>query len=53
MPAGSVCNDSRNIEPGDIFVAIKTEQNDGHNYVEAAFKAGAVAAIVDRKASLS
>jgi len=53
MPAGMVCNDSRKIGPGDVFVAIKTENDDGHRYVEAAFKAGASAAIVDRKAEFS
>lgn len=46
----AVWNDSRKVTPGDVFVAIKTDKDDGHNYVNAAFKAGAVAVIVDRKA---
>lgn len=42
-------HDSRKVGPGSIFVALSSEQNDGHAYVEAAFKAGAVAAIVNKK----
>ncbi|NVJ91103.1 MAG: UDP-N-acetylmuramoyl-tripeptide--D-alanyl-D-alanine ligase [Methylocystaceae bacterium] len=38
--------DSRNIEKGDLFVALKGPSFDGHNYVQAALKAGASAAIV-------
>ena len=41
--------DSRTISKGDIFVAIKGERNDGHDYVETALKAGAGIAIVSRK----
>ncbi len=38
--------DSRSIKPGDLFVALKGENFDGHNFVDAAFKAGAGAALV-------
>ncbi|MBD3320115.1 MAG: UDP-N-acetylmuramoyl-tripeptide--D-alanyl-D-alanine ligase, partial [Chitinivibrionales bacterium] len=34
------------INPGDVFVALETENDDGHRYVNAAFDAGAVAAVV-------
>ena len=34
--------------PGDIFVAIKGETHDGHDFVAAALKAGAGLAIVSR-----
>src|SRR5690606_12758127 len=44
--ARGVSIDSRTIEAGDLFVAIKGENTDGHAYVEAAFSRGAVAAIV-------
>lgn len=37
--------DSRMIEPGYIFVALEGGNVDGHNYIEAAAKKGAVAAI--------
>ncbi|MEZ5691706.1 MAG: UDP-N-acetylmuramoyl-tripeptide--D-alanyl-D-alanine ligase [Rickettsiales bacterium] len=40
--------DSRKVRAGDIFVAIKGEQFDGHDYVVEAFKNGAIAAIVER-----
>lgn len=38
--------DSRTITPGALFVAIRGERLDGHDYVGAAFAAGAGAAIV-------
>jgi len=40
--------DSRQAEPGALFVALKGEQTDGHEYVADAFSRGAVAAIVER-----
>jgi len=38
--------DTRTLRPGDLFFAIKGERLDGHDYVEAALNAGAVAAVV-------
>ncbi|WP_428642655.1 UDP-N-acetylmuramoylalanyl-D-glutamyl-2,6-diaminopimelate--D-alanyl-D-alanine ligase [Roseibium sp.] len=38
--------DSRTLEPGDAFVAIKGDRLDGHDYVEAALEAGASVALV-------
>ncbi|HEY6964812.1 MAG TPA: UDP-N-acetylmuramoyl-tripeptide--D-alanyl-D-alanine ligase, partial [Erythrobacter sp.] len=46
--ASGVEMDSRDVKPGDVFVALKGEAMDGHRFVEAAFAKGAVAAIVDR-----
>ena len=40
--------DSREVEPGDLFVALPGERTDGHQFVGAAFKQGAVAALVRR-----
>ena len=37
--------DTRSLAPGDVFVALK-DARDGHEFVPAAFKAGAAAAIV-------
>ncbi len=37
---------SRETKPGDLFIAIKGEQFDGHDYVEHAAESGAAAAIV-------
>jgi len=41
----SVCIDSRAIEPGCLFVAIKGENFDGHNFVRTALESGAAAAL--------
>lgn len=38
--------DSRTIQPGDLFFAIRGERFDGHDFAEAALKAGAAAAVV-------
>jgi UDP-N-acetylmuramoyl-tripeptide--D-alanyl-D-alanine ligase len=45
-PLLSVSIDSREIEPDALFVAIKGDSLDGHDYVDAALKAGAAAALV-------
>jgi UDP-N-acetylmuramoyl-tripeptide--D-alanyl-D-alanine ligase len=38
--------DSRTVQPGDLFFAVRGERLDGHDYVEAALERGAVAAVV-------
>jgi UDP-N-acetylmuramoyl-tripeptide--D-alanyl-D-alanine ligase len=38
--------DSRDVKPGDLFVALPGEHTDGHRFVAAAFRQGAHAAIV-------
>jgi UDP-N-acetylmuramoyl-tripeptide--D-alanyl-D-alanine ligase len=38
--------DSRTVQPGDLFFAVKGERLDGHEFVAAALKAGAVGAVV-------
>jgi UDP-N-acetylmuramoyl-tripeptide--D-alanyl-D-alanine ligase len=40
--------DSRLIIPGSLFVAIKGEKLDGHDFIAAAFQQGAVVALVER-----
>jgi UDP-N-acetylmuramoyl-tripeptide--D-alanyl-D-alanine ligase len=40
--------DTRTLRPGELFFAIKGERLDGHDYVEAALQAGAVAAVIER-----
>jgi UDP-N-acetylmuramoyl-tripeptide--D-alanyl-D-alanine ligase len=45
--SGLVDTDSRNIGPGDVFVAKPGESTDGHLFVPAAVDAGAVLAIVE------
>jgi UDP-N-acetylmuramoyl-tripeptide--D-alanyl-D-alanine ligase len=46
--ATGVSIDSRTIAGGELFVAIKGERHDGHDFVADAFRRGAVAAIVAR-----
>jgi UDP-N-acetylmuramoyl-tripeptide--D-alanyl-D-alanine ligase len=40
--------DSRTIQPGELFFAVKGERLEGHDYVEKALENGAVAAVVRR-----
>lgn len=42
----AVGTDSRDVRPGELFFAIVGERFNGHDFVEAALKAGAVAAVV-------
>jgi UDP-N-acetylmuramoyl-tripeptide--D-alanyl-D-alanine ligase len=42
-----ISTDSRTVKPGELFVALRGENFDGHKFVEAAAKAGAAGAIVD------
>src|SRR6184192_273234 len=39
--------DSRTLKPDELFVALRGENFDGHNFVQAAAKAGAAGAIVE------
>jgi UDP-N-acetylmuramoyl-tripeptide--D-alanyl-D-alanine ligase len=41
--------DTRTLRKGDLFVALKGENRDGHDFVKAAFDAGAGAALVHRE----
>jgi UDP-N-acetylmuramoyl-tripeptide--D-alanyl-D-alanine ligase len=43
--------DSREVGPGDLFVAMPGTVHDGHKFVDAAFAAGAAAAIVSQPVS--
>src|SRR5271157_4799778 len=38
--------DSRSVQPGQLFFAVKGERLDGHDFVEQALEKGAVAAVV-------
>ena len=40
--------DSRSIQPGQLFFAVKGERLDGHDYVEGALEKGAIAAVVQK-----
>ncbi|MDD2180790.1 MAG: UDP-N-acetylmuramoyl-L-alanyl-D-glutamate--2,6-diaminopimelate ligase [Bacilli bacterium] len=41
-------SDSRKIKKGDIFIALKTINNDGHNYIDDAIKNGATTVITEK-----
>ncbi len=43
-----VHSDTRTLQPGDLFVALRGERFDGNDYLDAARQAGAVAAIAER-----
>ncbi|MBE9608050.1 UDP-N-acetylmuramoyl-tripeptide--D-alanyl-D-alanine ligase [Chitinilyticum litopenaei] len=44
-----VTTDSRDVRPGDLFVALKGERFDAHEFVAAALAQGAAAALVERE----
>jgi UDP-N-acetylmuramoyl-tripeptide--D-alanyl-D-alanine ligase len=43
---GGLSIDTRTLKPGDMFVALKGDARDGHDFVKAAFEAKAAAALV-------
>src|SRR5688572_6434038 len=43
-----VCTDSRALQPGDFFVALRGENFDGHTFVGEAARLGAVGALVEK-----
>ena len=43
--ARNIAIDSRKVTDGDLFIALKGDHYDGHDYIDAAFKGGAVAAL--------
>lgn len=45
-PVTGFTMDSRQLEPGQCFVALRTSKRDGHDYLAAAREAGAAAALV-------
>ncbi len=45
--------DSRDIRHGDLFVALKGENADGHQYIDRAAEKGAFGALVERSSNLS
>ncbi len=40
--------DSRTVNAGELFFAVRGERHDGHDFIEAALKRGAIAAVVSR-----
>ena len=48
-----LCHDSRQVEPGDLFIALAGEQADGHDYLDSAQSRGASAALVSQRVDCS
>ena len=51
VPAAAITGfstDTRTLRPGQLFVALKTERRDGHEFLAAAQAAGAVGAVLSR-----
>jgi UDP-N-acetylmuramoyl-L-alanyl-D-glutamate--2,6-diaminopimelate ligase len=44
---GGLEYDSRRVKPGDVFVAVRGESNDGNKFIDQAISAGAVAIVTD------
>jgi UDP-N-acetylmuramoyl-tripeptide--D-alanyl-D-alanine ligase len=42
--------DSRTVEPGDLFFALRGPNDDGHEHIDEAFEKGAVAVVAERDA---
>jgi len=49
---GTVTIDTRSLEPGSLFVALRGEQVDGHQFVPDALERGAAAALVARRVAV-
>lgn len=47
--AGGWSVDSRTLQPGEVFFALRGEHHDGHEFVAEAFRRGAAAAVVERE----
>jgi UDP-N-acetylmuramoyl-L-alanyl-D-glutamate--2,6-diaminopimelate ligase len=45
--ASGISDDSRKVEPGDLFIAVRGWNSDGHDFLDAASKRGATVAIVE------
>jgi UDP-N-acetylmuramoyl-tripeptide--D-alanyl-D-alanine ligase len=41
--------DSRSLEPGDLFFALRGPNHDGHDYIREVFRKGAAAVVVDQE----
>ena len=53
VSVSDVTHDSRLVKPGDLFVAVRGFDSDGHEFVDQALEAGAAAVVVDHAAEAS
>jgi UDP-N-acetylmuramoyl-L-alanyl-D-glutamate--2,6-diaminopimelate ligase len=49
--AGKLCQDSREVESGDLFIAVKGLRSDGHNFIPEAVERGAGMIISEKELS--
>ena len=49
MQIDGICVDSREITPGDLFIAIKGSQFDGHDFVDQALRRGRWQCVLNTK----
>lgn len=47
-----IMTDTRNLKPGHLFLALRGEKFDGHDFAEVAVEQGAIAAITDRRKAI-
>ena len=50
-PVNAITDDSRTVRAGSLFVAVKGEQVDGHQFITAAMKAGMAALVTQQPAA--
>ena len=48
-----VTTDTRSLKPGEVFIALRGEKFDGHQFITSAIELGAIAAVVDSSYDLS
>lgn len=53
LPINNIKIDSRKVEIGDVFVALKGKNHDGHDFVKSAEEKGAIAAVVEIHQSIN
>jgi UDP-N-acetylmuramoyl-L-alanyl-D-glutamate--2,6-diaminopimelate ligase len=51
LEVAGICDDSREVRPGDVFIAIAGGLSDGHHFASQAVAAGAVAVLAERAIS--
>ncbi len=52
VPVGQIVTDSRQVEPGNVFWALRGPTHDGNDFVDEAFARGAAGAVVTRTATV-
>lgn len=52
VPVKALCHDSRKVEPGSVFFALRGGQADGHSFISQAIGRGAVAVVMEEAQDL-